>query len=172
MRSQRAALDRKLKSGGGAEWGVAPRGGWIKAAREALMMNSRQLARRMGISQATLSQMEKREPTGAITLASLRRAADALGVELAYGFVVPKGGSFEGLMRAQGQRVAARLTGATRQTMRLENQEVDDEVTGSQRDKLVERLIEKGGGDLWGTDLDMAGKSSGRRRSIGTKRRG
>ncbi|MEK7690284.1 MAG: helix-turn-helix domain-containing protein [Bdellovibrionota bacterium] len=171
LRSQRQALDRKLKPGGVSAWVIPPRGGWIKAAREALMMNSRQLAARMGISQATLSQMQKREPKGAVTVATLNRAAEALGVQLAYGFVVPEGGSFEGLMRVQARRVASRFAGATRQTMRLESQEVDDEITRAQRDRLVEKLIENGGGELWGTDSATT-KSSARRRLTGTKRKG
>lgn len=65
------------------------RGGWIGAIRQALGMNQAQLAKRMAIARPTLARLEKNEIRGAATLASLQRAADALGCELKY-VLVPK----------------------------------------------------------------------------------
>ncbi len=64
-----------------------PEAGWIRAARDAAGISSYELARRAGVSQPTVVNWERRERSGAITLASLRRAAKALDTDLAYELV-------------------------------------------------------------------------------------
>src|SRR5215204_4330845 len=64
-----------------------PSQGWIRAVRDALGMTARQLGERMGVSQPTITQMEHNEVAGSITLATLERAAQALGCRLVYTFV-------------------------------------------------------------------------------------
>lgn len=60
---------------------------WIRAVRDALGMTSKQLGNRLGVRQSAVTQLEKREESGAITVAHLRKAADALGCDLVYYFV-------------------------------------------------------------------------------------
>ena len=66
---------------------AVPVKGWIKAIRDSLGMTAAQLANRMGISQSTLTAMEKAEARGAIQLSSLRRAAEAMNCTLVYALV-------------------------------------------------------------------------------------
>ena len=64
-----------------------PRGGWIRAIRDALGMSSRQLAKRLGVVQSRIVALEKAEATDATTLKSLREAAEALNCKLVYALV-------------------------------------------------------------------------------------
>lgn len=63
-----------------------PAPGWIRAMRDAAGLSSYELARRAGVSQPTVINWERRERGGTITLASLRRAAEALECDFAYAF--------------------------------------------------------------------------------------
>ena len=59
-----------------------PKTGWIRAIRDALGMSSSQLAKRMGISQQAVTNLEQREAQGSATLSALRAAAAALDLEM------------------------------------------------------------------------------------------
>jgi predicted DNA-binding mobile mystery protein A len=64
-----------------------PRGGWVRTIRTALGMTVLQLAKRAGISQPAMSQIEKSESAGRLRLDTLARIADALDCELVYALV-------------------------------------------------------------------------------------
>src|SRR5258708_2673017 len=82
------ALDKRLDPL--RSWNAAkPPHGWVRAVRDALGMNTRQYARRLGVSQPQVVAYEKGETEESITLASLRRAAEGLDCELVYA-LVPK----------------------------------------------------------------------------------
>jgi predicted DNA-binding mobile mystery protein A len=55
--------------------------------RDVLGISSYQLARRIGVSQTRVMQYEGAEGDGSIRLATLRRAAEAMGCTLVYGLV-------------------------------------------------------------------------------------
>ncbi|MGY8777667.1 MAG: mobile mystery protein A [Longimicrobiales bacterium] len=99
----------------------SPRGGWISSLRRALGMTQAHLATRMLVSRQAISQLEKREADGAVTLKALEQAAEALGGRLVYA-IVPESGLAETLER-QALLVASQMTGSVRHTMRLEDQE-------------------------------------------------
>ena len=61
---------------------IAPRGGWVRAIREALGMPRQELGRRMGVGEKRVMQLENGEAQGKITVESLARAAEALDCEL------------------------------------------------------------------------------------------
>jgi len=67
-----------------------PRGGWLSTMRQALGMTKTQLAGRLGIARTGVNRLEANELTGAITIASLTNAAEALGCELQYVFIPRK----------------------------------------------------------------------------------
>lgn len=58
--------------------------GWIKAIRTAIGMPQFELARRMNVSKAYVSRLEKRELKKSITLKELERAASAIECDLCY----------------------------------------------------------------------------------------
>ena len=73
---------------------LPPRGGWIRAIREALGMTQVQLAARLGVSRQSVQDLEKAEANRRITLDSLDRLAHAMGCRVVYG-IVPKDGSLD-----------------------------------------------------------------------------
>jgi predicted DNA-binding mobile mystery protein A len=64
-----------------------PNLGWAKAIRQSLGMTASSFAKRLGMTQAGVSKLEKAEIEDKITLASLRKLAGALDCELHYALV-------------------------------------------------------------------------------------
>ncbi len=87
-------------------------------------MTTGQLAKRLGVSQPRIVELERGEASGNITLKSLERAAEALGCRLVY-VLVPEEPLADRL-RKRASLLADRQLAAVRQTMRLEAQEVTD----------------------------------------------
>jgi len=84
-------------------------------------MSSVQLGRRLGVSQQEAADLERRERAGSISIATLAKAATALGCELHVTFV-PKS-SFEAIAREQAAAKARAERNSVVHTMRLEAQE-------------------------------------------------
>lgn len=131
----RWALDTRLaplrKIGDAAD---RPERGWIKAIREALGMTTGQFAKRLGVSQPRVAALEKAEANDAVTLKSLRQAAEALDCRLVYA-LIPNTPLEEAITR-RARLVAERLLARTSHTMRLENQAV----SGSRQDRALDEL--------------------------------
>lgn len=68
--------------------------GWIRQAREAQLLSMETVARRAGITRAAWKKWEENENKGGLSLASLRKAAQALDCELVYGLRPKSGKSF------------------------------------------------------------------------------
>jgi transcriptional regulator with XRE-family HTH domain len=60
------------------------RRGWLRAARESLMMSSEKVAEKLRVSKSGYSKLEKMEDEGKITIETLEKAAAALDCELVY----------------------------------------------------------------------------------------
>lgn len=141
-RQARKALDARLK-GIPVPALSRPRGGFIRAIRDALQMTAADLADRMGISQPAVHALEANERKGTIRLESLRRAAEAMDCELVYAFIPKRG--LEETLRHQVEQAAADQLRRVSHSMSLEDQ-------GSPADKAlfeetVSRLMTKRG--LW-----------------------
>ncbi|WP_353953181.1 mobile mystery protein A [Knoellia sp. S7-12] len=117
----RAALDERFEA-----WrqlpaqGRRPFGGWIRAIREALGMRAEDLATRMGVSQSSLTRLEKSERAGTIGLDALTRAADALDCDLVYA-LVPRRPLHE-IVGDQARHRALQRVNRVAHTMALEDQ--------------------------------------------------
>lgn len=122
-----------------------PHKGWIRAIRDALGMSTTELAARIGVSQQTITDLERSELHDTIKLETLRRAADALECDLVY-FLIPRIGLDEAV-KAQARRKAARHLESVAHHSRLEDQAVTDDDTATQLDELAARLIDHRG--LW-----------------------
>jgi predicted DNA-binding mobile mystery protein A len=65
-----------------------PRDGWVRGTRKLLEMSMRDFARQIGFRQpASVKDLERNERSGAISLNTLTRAADALNADLVYAIV-------------------------------------------------------------------------------------
>jgi len=108
-------------------------------------MSSGQLAARMGRSQPSVSQLESSEVDDRITLASLRRAADALDCDLVYA-LVPRA-TLEDTVRKRARSLARRDIASIDQTMRLEGQSLTADELDRRIENYAGRLLSEG--RLW-----------------------
>ncbi len=98
-----------------------PRVGWLSTLRKSLGMTQGALAKRMGVTRQSISNLEKREVEGGVTLKALEQAAHSLGAELVYAIVPAR--PLTETLEDRALQVAARMTESVRHTMRLEDQE-------------------------------------------------
>jgi predicted DNA-binding mobile mystery protein A len=146
----RRQLDKRLNSLRNSESLTRPSRGWVRAIREALGITTAQLARRIGVSQPRAVAIEKGEADGSITLDSLERAAHALDCRLVYA-LVPRD-PLDEIVRARAQRLALKRLESTRHSMSLEGQDVDETDEQEQLKRMVTRLLDKAGSELWEED--------------------
>lgn len=152
MRAQNRAvarrkLDKRLNNLRNSKGFVRPPRGWIKAIREALGMTSKQLGKRLKVSQPRVVGIEKAEASGAITLDSLERAAHALNCRLVYALVPRQ--SLESLIEERATALAMRRLAPTRHSMALEAQSVDQADEEEQIRALASSLAERSDPALW-----------------------
>src|SRR5580704_770931 len=119
-----------------------PPKGWVRAVRDALGMSTAQLARRLGVSQPRVVELEQAEVSGSITLHSLQRAAEALGCRVVYALVPEK--PLAEIVRKRAEEAADRRSKAVEQTMRLENQTVTNKTVGRElRERVIEEMMRR-----------------------------
>lgn len=126
---------------------LIPKEGWVRAIREALGMSARQLAERMGVSQATLAKMEKGEVENTVTLKTLERIAEALDCRLFHA-LVPRS-SLEDMVRRQARAAAEKLVKRVSHSMELEKQGVSRKRREEQIEELADEMARSLSRDLW-----------------------
>lgn len=128
-----------------------PPRGWVHEIRTALGLTTAQLASRMGLSQAGVSKLERREAEGSLTLNSLRTAADALECDLVYA-LVPRAGSLTAVLETRARAIATAAVTRVSHTMRLEDQGVSAAAVQEQIDELTRDLLDNPRA-LWTEDV-------------------
>lgn len=118
-----------------------PKKGWIRAIRDALGMSGRQLGRRMGVSKMWVADMERLEASGATSLKTLRRAAEAMDCVLVYA-LVPKTTLGETLLKQARQKVWQDIARASH-TMALEDQALVQDETARATETAAASLLNK-----------------------------
>jgi predicted DNA-binding mobile mystery protein A len=124
-----------------------PRGGWIRAVRTALGVSTRQLATRLGVTHSAIVQAEQSEAAGSISLAQLRRQADALDCELHY-VLIPRTPLAE-QVDARAERKARERVAAVSHTMALEAQRAGSEFEQQQIAAVKDELLRGRRSRLW-----------------------
>jgi len=140
-------LDATLNRWRSADLPSRPPIGWIKAVREGLGMAAAHLAVRLGVTTSSVTRLETSETDDTITLASLRRAAEALGCELHYA-LVPKQ-SLANTLEDRAMTVARRQMSAISHTMTLESQATSKDTVEEQTRDLAENLLKGSRRSLW-----------------------
>ena len=125
-----------------------PSEGWIATARKALGMSAAELARRLGVTRARVSQAEQAEPGGGVTLRTMHATAEAMGCRFVYA-IVPAQGRAEDLIAAQARRKAEALVGKAAAHMALERQSLSDEKNSAEVDRIARELVRTMPADLW-----------------------
>jgi len=119
-----------------------PPKGWVRAIRDALGMTGAQFAKRLGVAQPRVLELEHGELSGSLTLKSLERAAEALGCRVVYALVPEK--TLAEMVERRAGRVADKHLAQVEQTMSLEDQSVKD--NGARKDmrsRLIAELLQK-----------------------------
>ncbi len=131
----RSRLDQRFRELGAAKRYSVPVRGWIKAIREALGMSTAQLAKRLGIKQPSVVELEQSEAKGTIELATLRRVATALDCTLVYVLVPNK--PLETTVRDRARTFARRRREYVEHSMLLEDQKVTSKRSEGEIDETV-----------------------------------
>ena len=140
-------LDATLTRWRSADLPPRPPSGWVKAIRESLGMAATHLAARLGVTTSTVTRLETSEADDTISLATLRRAAAALGCELHYA-LVPKQGLADTLEK-RAMTLARQQMAAVSHTMALEAQSTSREAVEVQTRALAEELLKGSRRALW-----------------------
>ena len=140
-------LDATLARSRAAELPVRPPSGWLKAIREALGMTATQLARRLSVVTSTVTRLETSEADDNISLATLRRAAEALDCELRY-VLVPRQSLADTLATRANQLARERMAGVAH-SMALEAQATSNETVANQTRALADSLLQGPRRELW-----------------------
>jgi predicted DNA-binding mobile mystery protein A len=135
-------IEKRLSGLRGSDIATRPARGWVRAIREALGMTTAQLAKRLGVTQPRIVEMEKAELHGNITVQSLERAAEALGCRLVYALVPIK--PLTQTIKERASRIAEAQIAAVEQTMKLEAQAVSNKKQRKQAHRRrVEELLQR-----------------------------
>lgn len=119
-------LNNKMLAFASLQKVASPPTGWLKALRLAIGMSSQQVAKKLSVTRQGVQDMERREKDGSITIKALREVANALDMQLVYGFV-PKDGSLDALVDRKAKEMAKQIVLRTSNTMKLEDQENSQE---------------------------------------------
>jgi predicted DNA-binding mobile mystery protein A len=117
-----AQIDKKIRTLQALKDIAVPSKGWIHTMRTALQMSLRQLSTKIAIAPQSLKDMESREVAGTITLNTLRDVANAMDMQLVYGFV-SKHESLEQMIEKRAKELATEIVMRTNNTMTLEDQQ-------------------------------------------------
>ena len=117
-----------------------PKEGWIATARKALGMSAAQLGVRLGVTRARISQAERAELGGGVTLKTMHAAAEAMGCRFVYA-IVPARGHVNDLIAAQARKKAELLVGRASAHMALELQSLSEQTNRAEIERTVTELV-------------------------------
>ena len=141
-------VDRKIQRFPAINEVFIPKEGWIKLIRTTLNMSLRQLAERLSVSPQNIRKLELSEKEGSISLKSLRDTAQALDMQLVYGFV-PKEGSLEAMMELKARKLATSIVMRTSNSMKLEDQENTPSRIKESIEELTQEIKKEMSKKLW-----------------------
>jgi len=127
-----------------------PREGWIATLRQALGMSRPQLAKRMGVSRARISQVEQAETSGNVTLQTMQTFAEAMGCRFVYA-IVPDGKVTDIIQRQATKKAKAIVSNASTH-MALERQGLSQKRNEIEIRRLADHLAYTMPSDLWAED--------------------
>jgi predicted DNA-binding mobile mystery protein A len=121
--------------------------GWIRAIRDALGMNGRQFADRLGEHRSRTKQIEQQELTQSLTIKTMQKTAEALDCIFVYG-LIPRT-SLEETIRNRAREVATRYIARASQTMALEDQALSTKENRKVLSEKVDELVDTLPSSLW-----------------------
>lgn len=113
---------------------------WSKYVREGLGMTISQMARRMGLAQSTMTESEKQEEAGTLTINKLKKMAAALDCDFVYAFV-PRT-SLEDTVENEARRKVLKSMESADAHMALENQSLVFK-NKKEKDERINELVDE-----------------------------
>jgi len=108
-------------------------------------MTQAALARRLGVTDAAVTQLERAEINGGVTISKLSEVARALDCTLVYALVPTT--SLEDTVQRQARRVARGQMGYVATTMALEDQSIAEARSSDAQADQIQRIIERN--EMW-----------------------
>jgi predicted DNA-binding mobile mystery protein A len=124
-----------------------PKEGWLRTVRKSLGMSGAQLARRMEITRAAISNTEKAELEGRVTIKAMREAAEAMDCRFVYAIVPEK--DIETLIRKRAREKAKAKVKKINQHMALEAQTLSSSNLEFETERLTSELVKDMPAELW-----------------------
>ena len=124
-----------------------PSEGWIRTARKALDMSGVQLGRRLGKTRALVSNTEKAELDGGVTLKTMRSMAEAVNCRFVYAFVPEE--SAETIIRRRAREKAKQRVMEASSHMALEQQTISQSQIEFEIERLAENILREQPSCLW-----------------------
>lgn len=124
-----------------------PAKGWLRAIREALGMSGRQFAQRLGVSPPWITNLEKKELTGSVTIKTMRQAAEAMDCVFIYALLPRE--TLSATLRKRAETLARKRMTTVSHSMLLEGQQLSDLEQKKALESEVEALIRDMPKELW-----------------------
>lgn len=124
-----------------------PPEGWICTVRNALGMSAAALARRLGKTRALVSNTEKAEPEGGVTLRTMQSMAKAMNCRFVYA-IVPND-SVESILKTRAYEKARKIVEAGSKHMALEQQELSRQQIAFEVERLSAEMLKDMPADFW-----------------------
>ena len=125
-----------------------PKEGWIALVRNALGMSGAQLGKRLSLSRGRISQAEKAEAEGGVTLRSMHELAEGLCCRFVYA-IIPESVDLGDVVEAQARNKATALVKRAATHMALEKQSLRDEQNKAEIERLTRDLIQNPPSNFW-----------------------
>ena len=127
---------------------TTPPEGWLRTVRKALGMSGAELARKMGVTRARVTQAEHAELSGGVTLKSMQATAEAMGCRFVY-VIIPSSGRIEDVITAQARKRAMAIVGTASKHMALEDQKLPDDKIAEEVERLTREIAQEMPPDFW-----------------------
>ncbi len=126
---------------------TAPPEGWLRTVRIALGMSAAQLARRLKKTRALVSNTEKAELSGSVTLKTMQAMSQAMGCRFVYA-IVPEY-SIEKILDARAEEKAEQRVRETSEHMALEQQGLSKQQITFEIARLKNEMLKDMPRDFW-----------------------
>jgi predicted DNA-binding mobile mystery protein A len=125
-----------------------PPEGWLRTVRSALGMSGAEVAKKMSVTRARITQAEHAELTGGVTLKSMQATAEAMGCRFVYA-IIPAAGRVEDIITAQARKKATAIVGTASKHMALESQKLPDDKIAQEVERLTREIAQEMPSDFW-----------------------
>jgi len=126
----------------------SPSDGWIATIRKTLGMSGAELGRRLNLKRGRISQAEKAELEGGVSLRTMERMAEGLGCRFVYA-IIPEDGGLEDVIRAQAHKKAKEIVNRAATHMALEKQSIGHEKNLGEIKRLTDEFARAQPSGFW-----------------------